>query len=151
MNDPVCFTYAAAFLERHAGWENRLKGVGNIMEVIIAKQHMGTIGAEKWSFNLELTWFRNVWGCLPSIQVLSCDRHSSKQPHIACYPKTSKRRRRETTVRCRRRFKNFKEFLKLFRRHIPHKIRYLHRLRYTATGGKVYGYGIIGIQIQDER
>jgi hypothetical protein len=47
MNDPVCFTYAAAFLERHVGWESRPKEVGNIMEVIIAKQYMGTIGVER--------------------------------------------------------------------------------------------------------
>ncbi len=45
----------AAFLERHAGWENRLKDVANIAEVIIAKQRMGPIGVEQLSFNPELT------------------------------------------------------------------------------------------------
>jgi replicative DNA helicase len=50
----VCFTYPVSFLERHTGWENGLKEVGNIMEVIIVEQHMGTIGVEKLSFNPEL-------------------------------------------------------------------------------------------------
>ena len=60
MNDPVCFTYAAAFLERHAGWENHPKEVGNIMEVIIAKQHMGLSGVERLSFKPGLTRFTDV-------------------------------------------------------------------------------------------
>jgi replicative DNA helicase len=42
-------------MERHAGWENRLKEVANIAEVIIAKQWIGPIGVEKWSFNPDLT------------------------------------------------------------------------------------------------
>jgi replicative DNA helicase len=44
-----------AFLERYAGWENRLRDVANTAEVIIAKQRMGPIGVEKLSFNPELT------------------------------------------------------------------------------------------------
>jgi replicative DNA helicase len=44
-----------SFLERHTGWESRLKDVSNIAEVIIAKQRMGPIGVEKWSFDPELT------------------------------------------------------------------------------------------------
>ena len=50
----------AAFLERHAGWENRLKEVANIAEVIIAKQRMEPIGVEKLSFNPELTRFTDL-------------------------------------------------------------------------------------------
>jgi replicative DNA helicase len=42
-------------MERHAGWENRLKEVANTAEVIIAKQRMGPIGVDKLSFNPELT------------------------------------------------------------------------------------------------
>jgi replicative DNA helicase len=49
-----------AFLERHAGWENRLKDVASIAEVIIAKQRMGPIGVEKLSFNPELTRFADL-------------------------------------------------------------------------------------------
>ena len=50
----------AAFLERHAGWESRLRDVANIAEVIIAKQRMGPIGVEKLSFNPELTRFTDL-------------------------------------------------------------------------------------------
>jgi replicative DNA helicase len=50
----------AAFLERHAGWENRLKDVANIIEVIIGKQCMGLISVERLSFNLELTRFTDL-------------------------------------------------------------------------------------------
>jgi replicative DNA helicase len=49
-----------AFLERHAGWENRLRDVANIADVIIAKQRMGPIGVEKLSFNPELTRFTDL-------------------------------------------------------------------------------------------
>jgi replicative DNA helicase len=52
--------YPAAFLERHASWENGLKEVGNIQEVIIAKQHTGLIGVGRLSFNQELTRFTGV-------------------------------------------------------------------------------------------
>jgi replicative DNA helicase len=48
------------FLERHAGWENRLRDVANIAAVIIAKQRMGPIGVEKLSFNPELTRFTDL-------------------------------------------------------------------------------------------
>jgi replicative DNA helicase len=44
-------------MERYVGWENRLKEVANIAEVIIAKQRMGPIGVEKLSINPELTRF----------------------------------------------------------------------------------------------
>ena len=50
----------AAFLERHAGWEGRLREVANMTEVIIAKQRMGPIGVEKLSFNPELTRFTDL-------------------------------------------------------------------------------------------
>jgi replicative DNA helicase len=50
----------AAFLERHAGWEGRLRDVANIAEVIIAKQRMGPIGVEQLSFNPELTRFTDL-------------------------------------------------------------------------------------------
>ena len=49
-----------AFLERHAGWESRLREVANMTEVIIAKQRMGPIGIEKLSFNPELTRFTDL-------------------------------------------------------------------------------------------
>ena len=49
-----------AFLERHAGWEARLRDVANIAEVIIAKQRMGPIGVEQLSFNPELTRFTDL-------------------------------------------------------------------------------------------
>ncbi len=49
-----------AFLQRHAGWESRLKEVANIAEVIITKQRMGPIGVEKLSFNPELTRFTDL-------------------------------------------------------------------------------------------
>lgn len=49
-----------AFLDRHAGWERRLKEVANITEVIIAKQRMGPIGVEKLHFNPELTRFTDL-------------------------------------------------------------------------------------------
>ena len=42
-------------MERHAGWEKRLKEVANRAEVIIAKQWMRPIIVEKWSFNPDLT------------------------------------------------------------------------------------------------
>jgi hypothetical protein len=42
-------------MERHAGWENRLKEVANRAEIIIAMQWMGPIAVEKWSFNPDLT------------------------------------------------------------------------------------------------
>jgi hypothetical protein len=42
-------------MERHAGWENRLKEVANRAEVTIAKQWMGPIGVEKRSFDPDLT------------------------------------------------------------------------------------------------
>jgi hypothetical protein len=42
-------------MERHAGWENRLKEVANRAEVIIAKQWTGPIIVEKLSMNPELT------------------------------------------------------------------------------------------------
>jgi replicative DNA helicase len=58
--DVVCFMYCAAFLERHAGWENCLKEVPNIVEVIIAKQRMGLISIERLSFNPELTQFTDL-------------------------------------------------------------------------------------------
>jgi replicative DNA helicase len=48
------------FMEWYAGWENRLKEVANIAEVIIAKQRMGPIGVEKLSFNPELTRFTDL-------------------------------------------------------------------------------------------
>jgi replicative DNA helicase len=47
-------------MEWYAGWENRLKEVANIAEVIIAKQRMGPIGVEKLSFNPELTRFTDL-------------------------------------------------------------------------------------------
>jgi replicative DNA helicase len=50
----------AAFIERHAGGENRLRDVANLAEVIIAKQRMGPIGVEKLSFNPELTRFTDL-------------------------------------------------------------------------------------------
>ena len=34
-------------MERHVGWENRLKEAANREEVIMAKQWMGPIGVEK--------------------------------------------------------------------------------------------------------
>jgi replicative DNA helicase len=43
------------FMEWYAGWENRLKGVANIADVIIAKQRMQPIGVEKLFINPELT------------------------------------------------------------------------------------------------
>jgi replicative DNA helicase len=49
-----------AFMERHAGWEGRLREVANMTEVIIAKQRMGPIGVEKLSFNPELTRFTDL-------------------------------------------------------------------------------------------
>jgi replicative DNA helicase len=49
-----------AFMERHAGWEGRLREVTNMTEVIIAKQRMGSIGIEKLSFNPELTRFTDL-------------------------------------------------------------------------------------------
>jgi replicative DNA helicase len=49
-----------AFMERYTGWENRLKDVANIAEVIIAKQRMGPIGVEQLSFNPELTRFTDL-------------------------------------------------------------------------------------------
>jgi replicative DNA helicase len=51
---------AEAFLERHAGWENRLREVVNIAEVIIAEQRMGPIGTEELAFNPELTRFTDL-------------------------------------------------------------------------------------------
>jgi replicative DNA helicase len=48
------------FLERHAGWQNRLQDVANIAEVIIAKQRMGPIGVERLHFNPELTRFTDL-------------------------------------------------------------------------------------------
>jgi replicative DNA helicase len=50
----------AAFLERHAGWEGRLREVAHMTEVIIAKQRMGPIGMEKLYFNPELTRFTDL-------------------------------------------------------------------------------------------
>jgi replicative DNA helicase len=44
----------------YAGWGNRLKGMTNIAEVIIAKQRMGPIAVEKLSFNPELTRFTDL-------------------------------------------------------------------------------------------
>jgi replicative DNA helicase len=44
-------------MERYTSWENRLRDVANIADVIIAKQRMGPIGVEKLSFNPELTRF----------------------------------------------------------------------------------------------
>jgi replicative DNA helicase len=49
-----------SFMERYAGWENRLRDVANIAEVIIAKQRMGPIGVEQLSFNSELTRFTDL-------------------------------------------------------------------------------------------
>jgi replicative DNA helicase len=49
-----------AFLKRHARWENRLKDVDNITEVIIAKQRMGPVGVEALSFSPELTRFTDL-------------------------------------------------------------------------------------------
>jgi replicative DNA helicase len=46
-----------AFMERYTSWENRLRDVANIADVIIAKQRMGPISVEKLSFNPELTRF----------------------------------------------------------------------------------------------
>jgi replicative DNA helicase len=50
----------AAFLERHAGWEGRLREVAHMTEVIIAKQRMAPIGMEKLYFNPELTRFTDL-------------------------------------------------------------------------------------------
>ena len=49
-----------AFLERHAGWKNRLRDVANIAEMIIAKQRMGPVGVEVLSFSPELTRFTDL-------------------------------------------------------------------------------------------
>ena len=49
-----------AFLERHAGWKNRLRDVANIAEMIIAKQRMGPVGVETLSFSPELTRFTDL-------------------------------------------------------------------------------------------
>jgi replicative DNA helicase len=48
------------FLDRHAAWEGHLREVANLGEVIVAKQRMGPIGVEKWSFNPELAWFTDL-------------------------------------------------------------------------------------------
>jgi replicative DNA helicase len=48
------------FLERHAGWKNRLRDVANIAEMIIAKQRMGPVGVETLSFSPELTRFTDL-------------------------------------------------------------------------------------------
>jgi hypothetical protein len=48
------------FMEGYAGWENGLKEVANIADVITVKQWMAPIGVEKLSFNLELTWFTDL-------------------------------------------------------------------------------------------
>ncbi len=47
-------------MEQHTAWESRPRDVANIAEVIIAKQRMGPIGAEKLSFNPELTRFADL-------------------------------------------------------------------------------------------
>ena len=49
-----------AFLEWYTSWENRLRDMANIVEVIIAKQRMGLIGVERLHFDPELTRFTDL-------------------------------------------------------------------------------------------
>jgi replicative DNA helicase len=71
-------------------WENRLREVANIAEIIIAKQRMGPIGVEKLAFNTELTQFTDLCGSLPpraAVQVPSRHRDSQRSRRVLyCSP-----------------------------------------------------------------
>jgi replicative DNA helicase len=47
-------------LEQHASWQNRLKDIANITQVIITRRQMGPISIERLHFNPELTRFTDL-------------------------------------------------------------------------------------------